>query len=68
MDRRAFLKTLFAARVATAIDIPAAIEQILVECEPMSDYEFVQYMTYQINMYIANPAKCMVITGIGEDQ
>ncbi len=66
MNRRAFLKFLFAAGVATAVDIDKAIEQTLIDTVNMSDAEFVAYINVSINLYVTNPAACAIITDIEE--
>jgi hypothetical protein len=63
MDRRAFLKSLFAIGAAAAT---VDIEKILTECEEMSDEKFLAYVTYTMNLYISNPRSSVNITGITE--
>jgi len=67
MNRRDFLKSLFAAGVATAINVDKAIEQCLIETVNMSDVDFVAYVSYLVSFHISNPGQTMIITDIGEE-
>lgn len=66
MNRRAFLKTLLAGTVASAIELDKLVESVIAETLPMSDADFVAYITYSMNLYCSNPAQCVIITDIGE--
>ncbi len=69
MDRRAFLKGLFASGALTALNPEIALEQLLIETSPMNDAEFMTYVYYSMNLYVDNPGATMRITDIGvEDE
>ena len=64
MNRRVFLKSLFAAGIATAVDIDKAIEQTLIDCVKMDDNQFVAYIMHSMELYVNNPRACGYITNI----
>ena len=66
MNRRAFLKALLVGTVATQLELDKLLESVLTETLPMSDADFVTYVTYSMNLYCNNPAQCVIITDIGE--
>lgn len=69
MDRRNFLKSFlggFAAAALTSLDVDKTVERYLAETNHLSDSEFVTYFIFSMNMFVTNPAKCMVIKNISE--
>lgn len=66
MDRRTFLKSLFAAGSLVSLDIEKGMEQLLIETSKMSDDAFITYITYLMEFHIDNPRQCGIITNIGE--
>lgn len=68
MNRRNFLKSLFAVGALTAVDVNAAIEQALTETVNMSDVDFVAYINVSMRFYVDNPRSLGIITGISEPE
>jgi hypothetical protein len=67
MNRREFLKGLFATGALVAANPTIAIEQFLTETSKMSDVDFVTYLKYTMQLFVMNPAQCAIITNIGVD-
>ena len=65
MNRRTFLRALLVGTIASAIELDKLVESTLIETAPMSDADFVAYITYSMNLYCSNPAQCVIITDIG---
>lgn len=69
MDRRSFIKSLFAGVIAAA-NLDDVVESIVTRTESMPDEEFTEYVTYYIhymNIWVANPRQLGYITGITDD-
>jgi hypothetical protein len=67
MDRREFLKSIFATTVLPlTLSGPNFIESILQDTAHYSDIEFEDYIRWQVNIWVTSPAKCGIITNITE--
>lgn len=67
LNRRDFLKSLFAIGALTTLKpVDEVIEEILNETESLYDNEFITYIHFTMNLYVHNPSKSAIITGIKE--
>ena len=65
LNRRAFLKSLFAGVVGSAL-IDTNVDGLLQKTNHLSDVDFIAYMTVTMNLWVHNPAHSAIITNIGE--
>lgn len=66
MDRRAFIKSLFAIGTVISIDTDLAISELLEKTKTLDDADFVYYATWYMNLFFDNPAQNAIITDISE--
>ena len=64
MNRREFLKGLFATGALIAANPEIVIDQFLTEAIKLSDAEFVTYVRWTMNMWVQNPAYCIKLDDI----
>jgi len=64
MNRRAFLKNLFATVIGAQVDIESLINTTLEKTSLLQDDEFIMYITFCFNMYVNAPSHCGIITSI----
>jgi hypothetical protein len=63
MNRREFIKSLFATTAALAT---TDIDKLLEETKFLPDKEFVVYVTSYMSMMVSMPSQCAIITDIEE--
>lgn len=67
MNRREFIKLALIGAVSTALPISAfQIDEILHETRNLTDDEFVTYLRFYYQLWVNNPSRCAIITGIAE--
>jgi len=64
MNRRDFLKNLFATVIVSQVNIENLINTTLEKTALLQDDEFIMYITLCFNMHVNNPSHCGIITGI----
>lgn len=69
MNRRDFIKSLFATAALTQLQLDNLTEELITVTNDLNDEAFEDYVTsitFIYNMEVHNPAKCVRIINIGE--